>query len=85
MNSWTVAISTARTLDRSLDSAGEVVIGNRPKFGFEENIPEPPLVPELEPDAPIQPGKMEWEILNSSYLLSVVKEWLGTPYYWGEL
>ncbi|WP_061298524.1 C40 family peptidase [Leptospira borgpetersenii] len=83
LNSWTVAISTARTLDRSLDSAGEVVIGDRPKFGFEENIPEPPLVPELEPDAPIQPGKMEWEILNSSYLLSVVKEWLGTPYYWG--
>ncbi|MBE8364787.1 C40 family peptidase [Leptospira borgpetersenii] len=83
LNSWTVAISAARTLDRSLDSAGEVVIGDRPKFGFEENIPEPPLVPELEPDAPIQPGKMEWEILNSSNLLSVVKEWLGTPYYWG--
>ncbi|EMO62996.1 NlpC/P60 family protein [Leptospira borgpetersenii serovar Pomona str. 200901868] len=83
LNSWTVAISAARTLDRSLDSAGEVVIGDRPKFGFEENIPEPPLVPELEPDVPIQPGKMEWEILNSSNLLSVVKEWLGTPYYWG--
>ncbi|EMY15370.1 NlpC/P60 family protein [Leptospira weilii str. Ecochallenge] len=83
LDSWTVAISTARTLDGSLDSAGEVVIGDRPKFGFEENIPEPPLVPELEPDTPIQPGKTEWGTLNSSNLLSVVKEWLGTPYYWG--
>ncbi|EQA61598.1 C40 family peptidase [Leptospira alexanderi] len=83
LDSWTVAISAARTLDGSLDSAGEVVIGDRPKFGFEENIPEPPLVPELEPDAPIQPSKTEWGTLNSSNLLSVVKEWLGTPYYWG--
>ncbi|ASV11520.1 MULTISPECIES: C40 family peptidase [Leptospira] len=83
LDSWTMAISAARTLDGGLDSVGEVVIGDRPKFGFEENIPEPPLVPELEPDAPIQPGKTEWETLSSSNLLSVVKEWLGTPYYWG--
>ncbi|KAA1292086.1 NlpC/P60 family protein [Leptospira interrogans] len=83
LDSWTETISQARTLDRSLDSAGEIVIGDRPKFGFEENIPEPPLVPEVEPEAPVQPGKVEWEILNSSNLVSVVKEWLGTPYYWG--
>ncbi len=83
LDSWTGTIASARSLDRSLDSTGEIVIGDRPKFGFEENIPEPPLVPDVEPDAPVQPGKSEWEILNSSHLLSVVKEWLGTPYYWG--
>lgn len=83
LDSWTSSIATARTLDSGLDSAGEIVIGDRPKFGFEENIPDPPLVPEVEPDAPVPPAKDEWETLHSSYLLSVVKEWLGTPYYWG--
>lgn len=83
LDSWTASIATARTLDSGLDSAGEIVIGDRPKFGFEENIPEPPLVPEVEPDAPIPPGKSEWETLRSSNLLSVIKEWQGTPYYWG--
>lgn len=83
VDSWTSSIATARTLDSGLDSAGEIVIGDRPKFGFEENIPDPPLVPEVEPDAPVPAAKEEWETLHSSYLLSVVKEWLGTPYYWG--
>ncbi|PJZ54943.1 C40 family peptidase [Leptospira adleri] len=83
LDSWTASIATARTLDSGLDSAGEIVIGDRPKFGFEENIPEPPLVPEVEPDAPIPPGKSEWETLRSSNLFAVIKEWQGTPYYWG--
>ncbi|MBM9498923.1 C40 family peptidase [Leptospira sp. 201903071] len=83
LDSWTASIATARTLDSGLDSAGQIVIGDRPKFGFEENIPEPPLVPEVEPDAPVAPGKTDWEVLRSSNLLSVTKEWQGTPYYWG--
>ncbi|TGM59847.1 C40 family peptidase [Leptospira adleri] len=83
LDSWTASIATARTLDSGLDSAGEIVIGDRPKFGFEENIPEPPLVPEVEPDAPIPPGKSEWETLRSSNLFAVIKEWQGIPYYWG--
>ncbi|RHX86721.1 C40 family peptidase [Leptospira stimsonii] len=83
LDSWTTSIATARSLDSGLDSAGEIVIGDRPKFGFEENIPEPPLVPEVEPEAPVNPGKSDWEVLHSSRLLSVVKEWQGTPYYWG--
>ncbi|PJZ56077.1 C40 family peptidase [Leptospira barantonii] len=83
LDSWTSSIATARSLDSGLDSAGEIVIGDRPKFGFEENIPDLPLVPEVEPDAPVPAAKEDWETLHSSYLLSVVKEWLGTPYYWG--
>ncbi|XDD51983.1 C40 family peptidase [Leptospira sp. WS92.C1] len=83
LDSWTSSIATARSLDGSLNSAGDVVIGDRPKFGFEENIPEPPLVPEIEPDAPVIPVKAEWEVLQSSNLNKVVREWLGTPYYWG--
>ncbi|MDV6236964.1 C40 family peptidase [Leptospira ellisii] len=80
---WTGVLSSAKVLDGSLDSAGEIIIGDRPKFGFQENIPDPPLIPEVEPDAPMIPDKNGWEILNSSNLMKVVKEWLGTPYYWG--
>ncbi|TGK35055.1 NlpC/P60 family protein [Leptospira gomenensis] len=80
---WTASLSSARALDETLDSAGEIVIGDRPKFGFQENIPDPPLVPEVEPDAPSIPEKSGWETLNSSNLFKVVKEWIGTPYYWG--
>ncbi len=76
-------LSSARSIESSLDEVGGIVIGDRPRI---EPLPDAPLIPNLpettEPDTDPKPPKEGWETLSAPTLRKVAGEWLGTPYKW---